>query len=159
MKMRWDFLGLTAMLALMMIWPVTAQDTTWEPLAFSGDNVVFVLGGPETRDGDREVTLAVVPSDNSLVFGEEIGYFLNFYTVNCTERISRHHTVHVFGPDGNIVSQEHPDQPAQAVPNDASAMDLAVRLKCRSDPPSVSGAVVQSRLMEAAKMLRDATGG
>ena len=143
-----------ALLALMVTAPVAAQDTAWTPLAFSGDDVVFILGGPETRDGDREVTLAVVPSDNSLVFGDDIGYFLNFYSVNCAARTSRHHTVQVFGPDGNITSQQYPDQPPQAVPNDGSAMDLAVKLKCLADPPSVTGGVTQGRLIEVAKALR-----
>ena len=128
-------------------------------MAFSGDNVVFILGGPETRDGAPEVTLAVVPSDNSLGFDEDIGHFLNFYAVDCTDRTSRHHTVHVFGRGGNIASQHYLDQPPRTVPNDGSAMDLAVRLKCHSNPPSITGGVEQNRLVEVANALRNATGG
>jgi hypothetical protein len=137
--------------------PVAAQDATWTPLAFSGDNVVFVLGGPESREGSREISLAVVPSEDSLGFGDDIGYFVNFYAVNCSERTSRNHTVHVFGPDGNIVSQRNLDHSADPVPADGSAMDLAVRLKCFADPPSITGNVDQDRLMETANALRGGT--
>lgn len=148
-----------ALLAATMSSPVAAQDSAWTPLALSGDNVVFVLGGPEARDRTREISLAVVPSEDSLGFGDDVGYFLNFYAVNCAERTSRHHTVHVFGPDGNIVSRRSIDQPTEAVPSDGSAMDLALRLKCLADPPSVTGGVNQSRLIEAANALRRQTGG
>jgi len=102
MKMPGSFLPAILLIAMMSS-PVAAQDESWAPLAFSGDNVIFVLGGPETRAGTREISLAVVPSEDSLGFDEEIGYFLNFYAVNCAGRTSRHHTVHVFGKDGNIV--------------------------------------------------------
>lgn len=90
--------------ALMIVFfssPVAAQDATWTPLAFSGDDVVFVLGGPEIRDGTREISLAIVPPEGFAGFGEEVGYVLNFYALNCTERTSRHHTMQVFGNDGN----------------------------------------------------------
>lgn len=158
MKMT-SALSSAALLVALMSSPVAAQDATWTPLAFSGDNVVFVLGGPETRSGIREISLAIVPSENSLGFGDDVGYFLNFYAVDCGAGTSRHHTVHVFGRDGNIVFQRSLDQPAEAVPTDGSAMDLAVRLKCLADPPSITGGVDQSRLMEVAKALRDVTHG
>lgn len=147
--------------ALMIVFfssPVAAQDATWTPLSFSGDNVVFVLGGPETREGTREISLAVVPSEDSLGFGDDIGYFVNFYAVNCSERTSRNHTVHVFGPNGSIVYQRNLDHSAEPVPADGSAMDLAVRLKCFADPPSITGNVDQDRLIETANALRGSTG-
>lgn len=147
------------LLGMLFASPVAAQDATWTPLAFSGDNLVFVLGGPESRDGIREISLAVVPSEASIGFGDDVGYFLNFYAVNCADRTSRHHTVHVFSKDGNIVSRQSLDQPAEAVASDGSAMDLAVRLKCVADPPAVTGGVDQSRLVETANSLRGATRG
>ncbi|MBJ3787050.1 hypothetical protein [Devosia sediminis] len=148
-----------AVLAMMAVAPVAAQDDTWTPLAFSGDDVVFALGGPDTRNDAREISLAIVPPEGFVGFGEEVGYVLNFYALNCTERTSRHHTMHVFGKDGNIVSIQSLDQPDEAVPPDGSAMDLAVRLKCFADPPSVTGGVEQSRLIETANALRGTTRG
>lgn len=157
--MRKPVLLPAAVLAMMVVAPVAAQDDIWTPLAFSGDDVVFVLGGPETRDGTREISLAIVPPVGFAGFGEEVGYVLNFYALNCAERTSRHHTMQVFGKDGNIVSTQSLDQPDEAVPFDGSAMDLAVRLKCFADPPSVTGGIEQSRLMETASALRGATRG
>lgn len=157
--MRQPVLLPAVVLAMMLVAPVAAQDDIWTPLAFSGDDVVFVLGGPETRDDTREISLAIVPPEGFVGFGEEVRYVLNFYALNCAERTSRHHTLHVFGKDGNILSIQSLDQPDEAVPSDGSAMDLTARLKCYADPPSVTGGVEQSRLIETANALRGATRG
>jgi hypothetical protein len=149
-----------SVLAALGTHPVIAQETAWTPLSFSGEHVIFVLGGPETKDGSRQITLALVPPAGSQTFeGREVGFFLNFYTVDCTAWTSHHHTVQVFGADAAIFSQGDPEQPEQAIGSTGGTMDLAAQLKCRADPPSVSGAVPQDRLIEAADALRGSRGG
>lgn len=147
-----------ALLAAMMPSSVAAQDATWTPLSVSGEHVIFVLGAPETIEGARQITLAIVPPAGTDAHqGQDVGFYLNFYDVDCASWTSHLHTLQVFGPDAVIFSQGDPGRSTQPIEHDANALDLAARLKCRSDPPAVSGAVGQSHLIEAADALRDAT--
>ena len=137
---------------------MVAEDADRTPLSISGEDVVFILGGAETSHEQRQIALAVVPPPGRKTFeGRAAGSVLSFYTVDCAQWTSLHHTMQVFGPDAVIFTQGSPGQSRQAIADDGSTMALAAQLKCNATPASVSGAVAQERLIDAENAIRTLT--
>ncbi len=133
--------------------PAIAQEPVWTHIAQGNGSVMFVLGGPETHAGVREVAMAIAPAPGRTRQGIPVGFYVLTGTVDCSAWTLRQESVQYFGTDAQLIDVEPAEGQSAAPIPPGTANAMAAEVKCRGRV-AASSPVAQSQLVEAAAQFR-----